>query len=113
MLIDLKNTEETVMPNFKGGERSFAAKMYFDGETRIMKGRLVPGASIGMHKHEGNCEIIFILSGSGKVIYDGEEISLAEGDCHYCPEGHTHSLINSGEDDLIFYAAVPGPIKSR
>ncbi len=107
MLIQFDKTEETITPNFKGGELYFAANTYFDGINRIMRGRLIPGATIGMHAHEGSCEIVYILSGKGKVIYDGEVIPLTAGDCHYCPQGHTHSLINNSDEDLIFFAVVP------
>ena len=65
------------------------------------------GASIGMHTHHGNCEIIFVLEGSGKMLYDGGEERLNAGDCHYCPENHTHSFVNDGDCDLVFYAVVP------
>ena len=41
------------------------------------------------------------------VIIDGKEEILTEGDCHYCKKGQTHTLINIGEEDLIFYAVVP------
>ena len=58
----------TVLPNFKGGEKEFAANMFFDGTNRIFKGRLVPGASIGVHTHEDSCEVIFILEGSGTIL---------------------------------------------
>ena len=54
MIIDLKGMETTVLPNFKGGEKEYKAKMYFDGTTRIMHGTLEQGASIGYHKHETN-----------------------------------------------------------
>ena len=47
--------------------------MFDDGDTKIMRGRLESGASIGLHTHEGNCEIIYILSGNGKVKYDDTE----------------------------------------
>ena len=40
MIIDLKGMETTVLPNFKGGEKEYKAKMYFDGTTRIMRGTL-------------------------------------------------------------------------
>ena len=30
-----------------------------------------------------------------------------KGDCHYCPKGHTHSLINNSDEDLVFFAVVP------
>lgn len=51
--------------------------MFADGHNRIMHGRLIPGVSIG------------------------------PSDCHYGPEGHSHSLVNDGEEDLVFFPAVP------
>ena len=43
MIVDLKGMDTTVLPNFKGGEKEFKAKMYFDGTTRIMRGTLEQG----------------------------------------------------------------------
>lgn len=107
MIIDFKNTEATVIPNFKGGEKYISAKMNFDGMNRILHGVLISGATIGLHTHETNSEIIYILKGKGKVLYDGEYEAVEEGMCHYCPKGHTHSLINDSEADLEFFAVVP------
>jgi hypothetical protein len=28
-------------------------------------------------------------------------------DCHFCPEGHEHTLVNDGDEPLVFYAVVP------
>lgn len=107
MIIDFKNMEETVIPNFKGGEKQIAAKMHFDGKNRILHGRLESGATIGLHTHETSSEIIYFLEGSGKVLMDGEYERLSAGMCHYCPKGHTHSLINDSDADLVFFAVVP------
>lgn len=107
MIIDFKNKEETSLPNFKGGEKELKAKMYFDGKTRIMRGILEQGSSIGFHKHETNSEIIFILSGNGKVLFDEDVEYVSAGQCHFCPQGHSHSLINEKEEPLEFYACVP------
>ncbi len=134
MIIDFKNMDVTVLPNFKGGEKEFAANMFFDGTNRIFKGTLVPGASIGMHTHDDSCEVIFILEGSGTVAECGPTLQGAQadyqqegpapsgeavpqeetvkpvsaGDCLYCPKGHSHSLRNTAaEGDLVFYAVVP------
>ena len=41
------------------------------------------------------------------MIYDGEELPLSAGMCHYCPNGHTHSLINNSGGALEFFAVVP------
>ncbi len=108
MIIEYGSIEWKENPGFKGGEGSFLNKMYDDGTNKMMKGCLKPGCSIGYHKHEGSCEIIFIVSGSGKLVQDDEEFEVKPEQCLYCPEGHSHSLINNGSEDLVFYAAVPG-----
>lgn len=107
MILDFKQMEETVIPNFKGGQKQISARMYVDEKNRIMHSRLIPGASVGLHTHEGSSEIIYILEGSGKVLYDGGELRIEAGQVHYCPEGHEHSLINDTESDLVFFAVVP------
>ena len=114
MIIDFNRMDVTILPNFKGGEKDFAANMFFDGTNRIFKGVLVPGASIGMHTHDDSCEVIFILEGHGTIVEkepesESESVSpVSAGDCLYCPKGHSHSLRNTSEEgDLVFYATVP------
>ena len=68
MIVDFDNIKETVIRNFYGGEKQLCAKMYVDDKNKILRGRLVPGASIGEHTHETGSEVIFILSGSGKPL---------------------------------------------
>ena len=113
MIIDFNKMDVTVLPNFKGGEKEFAANMFFDGTNRIFKGRLIPGATIGMHTHDDSCEVIFVLEGAGTIVErePGSEVEslspVAAGDCLYCPKGHSHSLRNTSKDsDLVFYATV-------
>lgn len=108
MIIDFDKIETTLIPNFRGGEKNFAANMFVDGNNKIMMGRLEPSASIGMHTHDTNSEIIYILSGEGKCLYDDDVDYLKAGSCHYCPMGHRHSLINtSNAENLVFFAVVP------
>lgn len=107
MLIDFSALEETIIPHFRNGEKETAARMYVDDCVRIMTGRLEPGASIGRHTHETSSEIVYILQGTGKALYDDVEEALYPGLCHYCPKGHAHSLINDGAEPLTFFAVVP------
>lgn len=106
MIADYNQMDWTANPAFKGGDGVYFNKTFTDGVNKMMLGKLEPGSSIGFHKHEGNCEIMFFVEGEGKVIYDDGEEEVKPGYCHYCPEGHSHSLINNGTKDLIFYAAV-------
>lgn len=107
MKINFKEMEAERVPNFKGGDGEFIVKSEFDGTNKIIYGRLEPGSTIGYHKHETNSEIIYILEGNGKCKYDDGEETLSAGDCHYCPKGHSHCLINDSDADLVFFAVVP------
>ena len=62
--------------NFKGGEKYIEAKMYFDGLNRFMIGHIPYGGSVGEHVHETNSEVIYVISGNGYVIYDGQREEL-------------------------------------
>lgn len=115
MIIDFDKMEEVAHPQFKGGEGETLFRTFNDGQNKIMRGRLDPGCSIGYHRHEINSEIIYVLSGEARCLYDdGDEPGvradekLVPGQCHYCPRGHSHSLINaSATEPLLFFAVVP------
>lgn len=107
MRISFDEIEETVLAHFHGGEKEARARMYADEENRIMMGRLIPGASIGLHTQETDSEITYILQGRGKVLCDGQWEEVGPGMCHYCPKGHAHQFINDGEEDLVLFSVVP------
>ena len=106
MVFDKSKLEKSVIKNFKGGKKDFTANIYEDAENKILLGKLEPGASIGLHKHETDSEIIYIIKGDGTVCYDGENIPVCASQFHYCPKGHSHSLINTGNEFLEFFAVV-------
>ena len=64
MILNFNEIEEQVIPNFKGGEKQFRTRMYTDASCKIMRGSLEPGAAIGVHTHETNSEIIFMVKGT-------------------------------------------------
>lgn len=107
MLIDLENMKDVVIQNLNSGEGEVVSKMFFDGNNRIMISRVPKGASIGMHAHAEGSDINYVLSGSGRAICDGEEEILTPDVCHYCPKGGSHSIINTGNEDLVLFTAVP------
>ncbi len=108
MVIDFNKMAEEAKPNFKGGLKEYNVKMFTDDTNKIMHGRLVPGASIGFHTHETDQEVIYVLEGEGTVI-NGEGIpddKALPGQALYCAKGQSHSLVNTGTKDLIFFAVV-------
>jgi len=107
MLIDFSTMEWKDNPHFKDGEGSLINKMFVSDETKIMLGKLEPGSSIGMHTHEGDFEVVYILEGSGTMLSPDGDTKAVPGTAQYCPEGHGHSLVNDGAEDLIFFAVIP------
>lgn len=107
MLIDFESIPVSVIPHMRDGEKEVHMRKYQDANGKIMRGKLIPGATIGLHTHDTSSEVIYILSGVGKVLYEGEYEPLAPGSVHYCPKGKAHSLINDSQEDLEFLAVVP------
>ena len=102
MIIDFNEIQEVANPQFKGGEGNTMFRTYNDGQNKIMRGRLEPGCSIGYHSHETNSEIIYILSGEARCLYDDGEEHLAPGQCH---RGSYFFRRSTGIDVKITYRA--------
>ena len=108
MILDFHSLSPAVVPHFKGGEGEAQVRTAVsDGMGRILTLTLPAGSSIGLHTHTGNCEVIYILSGSGQCIDDDTQYPVAAGMCHYCPEGHTHSIVNTGDTPLELLGVLP------
>ena len=106
-MLKFQEMPDTVLEHFKGGEGSTITKMFADDLNRIFIGRLQPGCSIGMHTHDTSSEVIYVLEGVGTTILDGVTEILQPGDCSYCKKGGTHTLMNKGQQNLVFFAVVP------
>lgn len=107
MLINFDDIQEISIPNLNNGNGVIAAKMFIEPTNKIMISRLPSGASIGMHKHTTSSEMNYVISGEGKAICDDTEEILNIGVCQYCPKGSSHSIINTGTEDLILFTVVP------
>ncbi len=108
MNINFNEIEAKELVNFKGGEKSVFMKAFGDAHNKVAMLRFPAGASIGMHRHEGTSETIYVVEGNGEMLEeDGSLVPLKPGDCSYCPEGGAHSLRNPGETDLVVFAVIP------
>ena len=83
------------------------AKIVLEDKNKIMYGTLPVGASIGEHTHTDNCEMFYVFTGSVKAICDGVEERIMAGNLHYCPQGHTHALINDTDTDVLYLSVIP------
>ena len=106
MLIDFNNIPEVTIPSMNNGNGSVSAKMTVNESGRFIITHIPPCSSIGMHEQISGSDIHYIISGTGKAICDGTEEELKAGVCHICMKGHSHSIINTGSEDLVIFTAV-------
>ena len=67
---------------------------------------LPPGNSIGEHEHTGECEVFYILSGTGTYNDNGTPVKVCPGDTTACGDGECHALVNDGDEPLEFIALI-------
>ena len=85
----------------------------FEREQLFGKSRLVaeitirPGDSIGMHPHDPDAEIYYMLEGALTSIgHDGSEEPFLPGDAMLTGGGDSHSVRNDTEKDAKMFAIV-------
>lgn len=106
MLINFNTEKEITIPCMNSGTGMMTAKMFVNNGGKIIQCNIHKGGSIGTHIHETSDDINYVLAGEGKAICDGVEEILTAGCCHICKKGSEHSIINSGNDDLVLLTIV-------
>ena len=99
------NVPGTRSANSHGGEGEYFVRTLLEGITESMIEyvrdlTLSPGASIGVHLHESDEELYFIISGTGMMAVDGEERQVSPGSAVLTQAGSRHGLKNTGDDEL-------------
>ena len=98
--------------NMRGGKGSVTLEHWFKPESFGAKVRLCtrmtlePGASIGNHTHETEDEIYLVLAGAGRILENGEWVSIRAGDAILTGKGGTHGVENSGAEPLVIAAVI-------
>ncbi|HYX95368.1 MAG TPA: cupin domain-containing protein [Geodermatophilus sp.] len=65
---------------------------------------LAPGGWLGLHRHT-QAEVYHLVEGSGVVVLDGGEHSVAAGSAVFIPGNAEHGIRNTGDGPLRFVYA--------
>jgi mannose-6-phosphate isomerase-like protein (cupin superfamily) len=104
--------EKEVREKMRGGEGPVDILHVFrstelKGRTRLFaRLRLPEGSSIGFHRHEGEEEIFYILSGTGDVSEGAPSVRVGPGDAVHTGDGGGHSIANPGPGPLELLAVI-------
>jgi mannose-6-phosphate isomerase-like protein (cupin superfamily) len=63
------------------------------------------GGATTAHYHRRTEELYLVTAGSGRLVLDGEEQTLGEGDCALIPPGARHKIYNVGSQPLRIVCA--------
>ena len=87
--------------------RHFLKPEEITARTRLCAELLLPpGASIGPHDHVDEDEIYIIQKGQGLMTDGSKEFAVAPGDAVLTGRGASHSVKNTGAEDLIITAVI-------
>jgi mannose-6-phosphate isomerase-like protein (cupin superfamily) len=59
-----------------------------------------PGCHIREHAHDRVEELVFVISGIGRAVLDGETVPMAPGTTIFLGLNRRHMFINEGQEDL-------------
>jgi len=98
------NIEQDTIENDNFRKVLFTTEM-----TQLVLMSLEPGEDIGEETHEGD-QFFRFEEGEGKMIIDGKETTVTDGDAVVVPEGALHNVINTSDtEDLKLYALYSPP----
>jgi len=99
------NIEKLTLEN-----QSFRHVLYTAKNCQLVLMSLKPNEEIGMEVHTGNDQFFRFEKGEGKVIIDGTEYIVGDGDAVIVPQGSEHNVINtSATDELKLYTLYSPP----
>jgi len=68
------------------------------------------GGYTPLHRHAWEHEV-FVVSGSGKIVLDGREDVLTEGDAVFVEPDELHQFVNDGKKPMRMICVIPKPKK--
>ena len=77
--------------------------------------QIAPGETVKpAHSHPNGEEVIYIVSGSGKVMVDGKVEEVKAGCAVLFPQGKVHMLSNTGAEEMkvVCFFAPPSELKT-
>ena len=81
----------------------FRKVLYTGKHCQLVLMHLLPGEEIGLETHTENDQFFRFESGEGKVVIDGNEYLVKDGDGVIVPVGAKHNVINTGATEMKLY----------
>jgi len=110
-MIRRKDELTKVVGPIEGGKGNITRELLIEGDELKNKAKVfaklsVPvGGSVGLHEHNKDYEVYYILSGKGEVLDGDKIVEVNEGDVVYAINTK-HYIENIGDEELVFLAVI-------
>jgi mannose-6-phosphate isomerase-like protein (cupin superfamily) len=98
------NIEKLTLDN-----NNFRKVLYTSTHSQLVLMSLKPSEDIGMEVHEDNDQFFRFEAGQGRVIIDGNEYEVKDGDAVIVPAGAEHNVINLSEAEALKLYTIYSP----
>ncbi len=98
------NIEKLTLEN-----NNFRQVLYTGPHSQLVLMALRPSEEIGTETHPDNDQFFRFEAGQGKVIIDGTEYNVANGDAVVVPAGAEHNVINVSKSETLKLYTIYSP----
>ncbi|HPD55437.1 MAG TPA: cupin domain-containing protein [Candidatus Paceibacterota bacterium] len=88
---------------------NFRKVLYTGKHCQLVLMGLQPNEEIGMEVHPDNDQFFRFETGTGKVIIDGNEYNVTDGDAIIVPAGAEHNVINTSDSEPLKLYTIYAP----
>jgi mannose-6-phosphate isomerase-like protein (cupin superfamily) len=86
--------------------REWAGRVSAPAQNQSLAEATIPvGGASTEHYHLLSEELYLVTAGRGRLVIDGEDRTIVEGDCALIPPGARHKVFNIGTDPLRIVCA--------
>ncbi|MBU0546145.1 cupin domain-containing protein [Patescibacteria group bacterium] len=102
------NIEKLTLEN-----NNFRKVLYTAKHSQLVAMSLEPNQEIGMEAHNDNDQFFRFEKGEGKVVVDGNEHVVGDGDAVIVPAGAMHNVINTSASESLKLYTIYSPAHHR
>lgn len=88
---------------------NFRKVLYTGKHCQLVLMSLKPNEDIGMEVHPDNDQFFRFETGTGKVLIDGNEYNVTDGDAIIVPAGAEHNVINTSDSEPLKLYTIYAP----
>ncbi|MBP7846447.1 MAG: cupin domain-containing protein [Candidatus Pacebacteria bacterium] len=88
---------------------NFRKVLYTGHNSQLVLMSLLPGEDIGMEVHGENDQFFRFDAGVGRVVVDGTEYDVKDGDAVVVPMGAEHNVINTSDSESLKFYTIYSP----